>query len=542
MAIIDLATLDYSNATLQAEVLENGTWVDPQDGETKPAYDLVAIRVATDSRIVKPRKQQGIYRYLIDDDALNLPGRRGEFMDKLKGEHVYSLSKWEQQLLRSKTQHGLPFQYQLAWEREIHGPQSPTFEQEVIATNTDNGATGITLTIVNPTSGNLLFAAHGVAHTASASDVSAVVGGGWTADRQYAGTATMGLSFFSRVSTGGEGTSLQFSQGASVQENSGYFTEVSGMVVTAGYQDGFDHVADNGANVTSRSSGSITTTVDDTLCFAAWSSRQFTGDLPTGSMSNSFVSRGFVKGAPSTSDHVLKVGSLVLASTTTIDSTWTITSPASLMSGMIGAYEIASESTPPSASVPTQTQRQITTVDSGVNQQIDIDPVPTVTAGTSAISSVRVYCTNGDLNVTLSGSVTITAGANNSSDLTLGNGASATEYNTVLATLKYTGDDDYHGEDTIHVIPSDGTLSDDESWVILVAPRGVKITSLTDNHDNIVAAFATMKGTLDAGQTTDDITVVVTDSGARTDSQPVTLMIGATAHFFAYVMRRRRRQ
>ena len=538
MAIIDLATLDYSNATLQAEVLENGTWVDPQDGETKPAYDLVAIRVATDSRIVKPRKQQGIYRYLIDDDALNLPGRRGEFMDKLKGEYIYSLSKREQQLLRSKTQHGLPFQYQLSWEREIHGPQSPTFEQEVISTNTDNAATGITLTIVNPSANNLLFACHGVAFVTS--DVSAITGGGWNVDRQV--SDTMSANMFSRISTGSEGTSLSFTQNDAVQENSAYFAEVSGMVITAGYQDGFNHVADGSALVGSRATGDITTTVDDTLIFAIWSSTQSFGDVPTGSLNQSFVSRGFVKGTASTSDHVLKVGSFIASSIGTYGPTWTVTSPTTRITGMVGAYEIAASSTPPSASVPTQTQRQITTVDSGVNQQIDIDPVPIVTAGTSAISSVRVYCTNGDLNVTLSGSVTITAGANNSSDLTLGNGASTTEYNTVLATLKYTGVDDYHGEDTIHVIPSDGTLSDDESWVILVAPRGVKITSLTDNHDNIVAAFATMKGTLDAGQTTDDITVVVTDSGARTDSQPVTLMIGDTAHFFAYVMRRRRRQ
>lgn len=158
--------------------------------------------------------------------------------------------------------------------------------------------------------------------------------------------------------------------------------------------------------------------------------------------------------------------------------------------------------------------------------QVAIANPPSVAEGSASVTSVRVYCTSGDLNVTLSGSVTITAGANNSSDLTLGNGASITEYNTVLGTLKYTGDTDFRGEDAINIISSDGTLSDTDSWQIFVALTNMV---LTGSHADIVATFATLTFTLDADQTTDTINIVATDSGARTDSQAVTVMLAPTS-------------
>lgn len=60
-----------------------------------------------------------------------------------------------------------------------------------------------------------------------------------------------------------------------------------------------------------------------------------------------------------------------------------------------------------------------------------------VSVASETIDSIRVQTgsENARCNVTLSGSVTITDGANDSNDFTLGNGASVAEYNTVLATL-----------------------------------------------------------------------------------------------------------
>ena len=66
------------------------------------------------------------------------------------------------------------------------------------------------------------------------------------------------------------------------------------------------------------------------------------------------------------------------------------------------------------------------------------------------LASTQLSVTNGDLNVALSGSATISAGANGSSALTIS--GSQTDINATLASLTYQGDSNFNGNDTLTVL------------------------------------------------------------------------------------------
>jgi hypothetical protein len=96
-----------------------------------------------------------------------------------------------------------------------------------------------------------------------------------------------------------------------------------------------------------------------------------------------------------------------------------------------------------------------------------------VTDADGNIDTVRYNCTSGDLGVTLSGSATISAGANNSSDLTVE--GSETDINNTIATLTYTPDSGFQGTDTITMTSTDEDMASDVDSITVETA----ITSIT---------------------------------------------------------------
>lgn len=171
---------------------------------------------------------------------------------------------------------------------------------------------------------------------------------------------------------------------------------------------------------------------------------------------------------------------------------------------------------------------------------------PTVAAGSSAITSVTLSATAG-LALTLDNTGTsVTFTGNGTNNVVLENGASATEYNTVLATISYSAST--RGKKTITMTTSDGTLSDEDSWYVLAAVRGI---SITGTHAQIKACYESLNSSgygmvLDVGETSGSVTVYAEDDTSPTpltDSQAITLSLVATSGgSFIFLFRRRRRR
>ena len=87
------------------------------------------------------------------------------------------------------------------------------------------------------------------------------------------------------------------------------------------------------------------------------------------------------------------------------------------------------------------------------------------------LATTQLTVTDGDLNVSLAGGATISAGANGSSTLTLS--GTQTQINAALATLTYQGDLNFNGSDTLTVLSTDSAgvpLSDTDAITITVTP------------------------------------------------------------------------
>lgn len=136
--------------------------------------------------------------------------------------------------------------------------------------------------------------------------------------------------------------------------------------------------------------------------------------------------------------------------------------------------------------------------------------------GTGTVTSVALSCNDAKLMVTLSGSVGITAGENNTSALTLGTSTTNSEYNTVLGTLTCQGDVGFHGKVTIQIITTTGDGSDTDSWYVLNDPRTLTLTQ-SGTYAQIVAAVESMQAKLDSLGSQDTINMLTTDDTARTD-------------------------
>jgi hypothetical protein len=81
------------------------------------------------------------------------------------------------------------------------------------------------------------------------------------------------------------------------------------------------------------------------------------------------------------------------------------------------------------------------------------------------LSTVRLTVSNGSLNVTLSGSATVSAGANDAADLTLS--GTIADINTTLASLIYQSNAHFNGTDTLSVQSTDSDTATDADTVTI---------------------------------------------------------------------------
>ncbi|MGY0201082.1 tandem-95 repeat protein [Leptothrix sp. BB-3] len=120
------------------------------------------------------------------------------------------------------------------------------------------------------------------------------------------------------------------------------------------------------------------------------------------------------------------------------------------------------------------------------------------------VATSQLVVLHGSLTVDLSGGATVSAGANGSASLTLA--GTTTQINDALATLRYQGDADYSGSDTLTVLTSDsaGTpLSDSDT---------VSITVNAVNDAPVLANSATLTYTENQAATAIDTALTISDA------------------------------
>lgn len=469
-----------------------------------------------------PRQPHGVLR-------LGVPELWGsgvlEFRDSQQTERDYTLLRAEQVRLRDGFEKGIPPYLQLAWEREVHGPMSPTLEQEV--TGIENGAAdGLTFTISTPTANNLLVIVHGHYWTAATPTQSASTG--FTHHVMAADPTSFRntINMLSKIATGSEGTSLVITNGGTSQENSGHVQEWSGMETTS-YTDGFDDDSSNLANdVTSQISGSITTTNADDLLIAGFGMETGQGALSNFAYTNSFVQDNVVQGVASQTDHASAVASRVVSSTGTYSTTQTHTT-ACICVGVIGAFKIAT-GTPPVVTDPGDATWAV----KGVARAIPITVV--YTDGTTV--TLRFQCTEaeGDGTVTLSGSATISAGTNGTHDFTVS--GSITDVTATALTYTYTPTV-VESQDTAVVVTANDGVNSPVAQTFTVTLGGLRLTA--PDQATMNTQLATVRLTWpDEGSST--VTILSRDTVEAlesTDTSAVT--VGPSG--LGWPLRRRRR-
>jgi hypothetical protein len=144
------------------------------------------------------------------------------------------------------------------------------------------------------------------------------------------------------------------------------------------------------------------------------------------------------------------------------------------------------------------------------------------------LATTQLTVTNGTLNITLNGA-TISNGANDSNTLTLS--GTQTQINDTLATLKYQGNLNFNGDDTLTILSTDSAstpLSDKDTVNITVNPvndaptlAAVTAGSLTDTAAN--DSFSAITGTL-AGADVDSKTLTYGITGGTVESGISTLV------------------
>lgn len=197
--------------------------------------------------------------------------------------------------------------------------------------------------------------------------------------------------------------------------------------------------------------------------------------------------------------------------------------------GLIGEPVTA---VPPVNTVPVDTLGIFMTSESAT-QLSSVSPMTAISVvDTFGLTTCRLWCTSGNLTVTLSGSVVISAGENGTSDLTLGSGASTAEFNTVLATLTYQGDADFHGADTINVVSTGTGGSDTDTFNVINDARSLLLTASVANFASLVTATATTQMRMDEGRQSATCTVTATDNASSTDVQVITLQVAPVETVF----------
>lgn len=491
-------------------------------------YELTSYTIRHVAGRRKVTKENGVNR-LIMPDALKVSGRSQEFLDKQRDLVSYTLSVDEKKALRSLTGRGLPPGFQLGWERENRGPMSPTFEQSVVAEN-EGSVNGVTFTITNPTAGNLLVICHG---NADGNSNSPSVASGFNPD-ETAVPANFGpsMGILSKIASGSEGTSLAVTHTTSEADpNSGWFAEISGMA-SVSFTDGFNNVPDAGSGVTSRSGGSITTTIADTLLIGAFgytmdgSPTSFTYD-PT-----SYTQQAFIEGLAGASDHGTRICTRVVSSIGTYTPTLSWTG-SNRCSGVHGAFVIDA-ATGPTITIPTG---YIPTNNLGPRTISGIS----VTEGDDPTSLVTFTCTlgKGTMTMTASGSSAISGNGTNAISII---GGSEADINNTLATFAFTGLEPTRENVTVAVLATDGTLNDSENLVLL--NHRTSLTIVADSYADLVAMIQTAKMILPEGSTSGQVEITAEDDDMLPDAQTITLFVpsGTSGGGFLLQFRRRRRQ
>jgi hypothetical protein len=124
------------------------------------------------------------------------------------------------------------------------------------------------------------------------------------------------------------------------------------------------------------------------------------------------------------------------------------------------------------------------------------------------LATTQLTVLNGTLQVDLSGGATISAGANDSTTLTLS--GSEAQINLALETLTYKGDPDFNGDDTLTVVSTDsaGTpLSETDTVAITVtAVADIVDDSDTTNEDTAVTTNVLANDTFEGTPVVTDVT------------------------------------
>ncbi len=271
--------------------------------------------------------RRGIVRASLPE-ILSVAGKRLELEDKkaLIKEYTLTRSEKDSLLLSRGNKFGVPLAFRVGWEREIHGPQSPTLEQEAISgiaagsSHTDDYDT-------TPTSGNLLVACCGAYSRNASSDSLQVTTSGWTNNIQDDGTNDFGAMqcIASKDAGGSEPTTVTMDLVSSSSRSMVmWIGEYSGMEAAS-----FDVAQSNNdySAASSISTGTTGTTAQaDELALAMFTGGR-TGSLdPT---SESYDSGSYTEeatfDAPLNNDVSIRVATKILSATGTQECTasWT---------------------------------------------------------------------------------------------------------------------------------------------------------------------------------------------------------------------------
>lgn len=322
-------------------------WVETELVNGDPQF--VGYRVVTPPAFAARMtvKNRGICRVtfgLPGQSVLPRAARQLEYLERDEFSKFYRFSLAEQQILRNLRAAGVALTIQLQWERERHGPQSPTVEQEAVVINT-SGVASSDFTITTPTSGNTLIIGYG--YTLLTASLNIPTSAGFT-NHAVAGNATSQpvQILASKTATGSEGTTLTVSHNGTTEEAAGHFMEVSGLISNAfiAGSGGFVH----SGSTSSRSSGNADTgAVNNAFVVASWG-LELTGSPSGFAYSDSFTEEGSAVGVLGNLDHATKVATRTVATAGVYSATMSWTS-AVKCGGVIAAFEIAPDVTVPDA-------------------------------------------------------------------------------------------------------------------------------------------------------------------------------------------------
>lgn len=168
-----------------------------------------------------------------------------------------------------------------------------------------------------------------------------------------------------------------------------------------------------------------------------------------------------------------------------------------------------------------------------------------VTEGTSSITSIATTCTAGATMTYDATGTSVSVSENGTDAPTLSNGASETEYNTVLATLTMRGTT-VDTTITVTVIPTDGTLNDNETFDVFCDPNSL---TCTGSNADVIAWAASVKVRILDGFTNDTISVHIEDDTGTPLEVDSSFIAGVASYFNIYsgfsikqLLRRRRKK